>query len=133
MAQNDDELQTSAQILHGIFQATEYVRAQTIAGHANHEEIVRSLSENEFDRYSGIRATEYGGERMLLWRPYVSRQQAQVAGIDLHNPACRNALVFQAGKELCKKLDCHRAAVRAQRYCLVAEVWPAYPPFHIGM
>ena len=55
MSQNDDELQTPAEVVHGIFQAAQDFCTQTIAGNANYKKVVWPLVEDQLDRYAGIR------------------------------------------------------------------------------
>ena len=46
MSQDDDELEASAEVVNGIFQATQDFRAQPIAGNANYKKIIRPFVED---------------------------------------------------------------------------------------
>ena len=93
MSQNNDELQTAAQMLYGIFQAAQDVRAQNVACHSDDEEVVRAFAENKFDGHPRIRAAENRGEGMLDGRLFTG-DQAQIAGIDRNNSFCPPLPVF---------------------------------------
>jgi len=54
MSQNDDELQASAEVLNGIFQAAQDFWTQTIAGNANYKKIIRPFVEDQFDRHASV-------------------------------------------------------------------------------
>ena len=66
MAQDDNKLQSSAQVLHGVFQAAEHLRAETVTRHTDNEEVVWPLVENEFNRHTRIRTAEHSSERTLF-------------------------------------------------------------------
>ena len=68
MSQNDDELQTPAEVVHGILQAAQDFCTQTIAGNANYKKGRSALRLNiKLDRHAGIRGADNGGEGALLW------------------------------------------------------------------
>ena len=61
MSQDDDELQASAQVVHGIFETAQDLCTQTIAGHANYKKIVWPFVEDQLDGNTGVRATKHRG------------------------------------------------------------------------
>ena len=54
MSQDDDELQASAEVFNGIFQAAQDFCTQTIAGNADYKKIIRPLVEDQFDRHASV-------------------------------------------------------------------------------
>ena len=129
MSQDDDELQRAAEVLHGVFQTAEHLASQTIACHANDEQIVRAFVENQFDRHAGIRAAQHDGKRALLQRPGLVRQQPEVARIDrddlLDFPALVVDVVEQRGEAPVAFIQ-PSSAVRLSG----GSILPAYPAPH---
>src|SRR6185437_13996622 len=99
MSQNDDELQTPAEVVHGIFQAAQDFCTQTVAGNANYKKVVWPLVEDQLDRYAGIRAAKNGGERTLFWQRWVANREAKITRINGNNCLRPAALVRQSFKE----------------------------------
>ncbi len=98
VSQDNYDLQAIFKMIHGVFQATEHLRAQSIAGHANYEKIVRSFAEDKFDWHPRVRATEDSGEGALLRHSCIGWQQADIARIDRYDPLGR-AIMCQIIKE----------------------------------
>jgi hypothetical protein len=80
VSQDDDKLQTAAQVFHGIFQAAEHLGAETVPGHAHDEKVIRPFAEDKLDWHSSIRASENGRERMLRRPSRFARQETQSRG-----------------------------------------------------
>ena len=82
MSQDNNELQSTTQVLDRIFQAAEHLRSEAVTCDADNKEIIWPLVENELDRYAGIRTAEHGGKWTLFWHSSAARREAQIARID---------------------------------------------------
>src|SRR4029079_4612805 len=80
--EHNNELQCPTQVIHGVFQAAQHLRAKTVTCYAHDEQVVRSLVENEFDGYTGIRTSEHCRERALFGCSSDVRIEAQISRID---------------------------------------------------
>src|SRR6516164_9128450 len=88
--EHHDQLQAAAEVLHGVFETSKHLRAQTVTRHADHKKIVRPFVENQFDGYAGIGTAEYGSKRSLLRHFRAARSQTQIVRVnrdDLLYPA----------------------------------------------
>ena len=85
MSQDDDELQASAEVVNGIFQAAQDFCTQAIAGNADYEKIIRPFVEDQFDRHASVRAAKNDGERTLFWQRRVAGQEPQITRINKDN------------------------------------------------
>ena len=101
VSQDNYDLQAISKMIHGVFQATEHLGAQSIAGHANYKKIVRSFAEDKFDWHPRVRATEDSGEGALLRHSCIGWQQANIARIDRYDPLGR-AIMFRFSKSAAK-------------------------------
>ena len=58
MTEDDQEPEAAFEILNGVVDAPQTLRAQHVAGNANHEQLVGRLIEDPLDRDAGVRATQ---------------------------------------------------------------------------
>src|SRR5271166_6438547 len=78
MTEDDQEPEASFEILNGVVDAPQTLRAQHVAGNANHEQLVGRLIEDPLDRYAGVRATQDQSIRSLL--DWSARDQGKSQG-----------------------------------------------------
>jgi hypothetical protein len=83
VSQHDDELEAAAQVLHRVPEAAQHLRAEAVAGDANHEQVVRALVEDQLDRHARVGAAQDGGVGPLLGRARVVRRDSEVLRIDV--------------------------------------------------
>ena len=80
--EDDNEFQAAAEMVDGIAQASEHFAAEAISRDSDHEEVVRSLVENQFDGHARIGTTEHRGEGRLLGRTLLARLESEIARVD---------------------------------------------------
>src|SRR5208283_2245264 len=66
MTEDDQEPQALFEILDGVVDAPQTLRAQHVAGDSNHEQLVGRLVEDPLDRDAGVRAAQDQSIRRLL-------------------------------------------------------------------
>jgi hypothetical protein len=82
MTQDDNKLQSAAQVLHCILQAAEHLRSKAVTRYTDDKQIVWSLVENKLDWYTGVGTAEHDGKWTLFGYARAARHKAQVARID---------------------------------------------------
>src|SRR4051794_22168305 len=91
VAEDDDDLQTAAEMFDGVLQAAEHLLTEAIAGDTDYEKIVGALIEYEFDRNPRIRTAEHGREGPLLWTCGVARPESKVVRVHVDDPGYSSA------------------------------------------
>jgi hypothetical protein len=99
VSKDDDEPQAGAQMVYRISQAAEYVVAQAVAGNPDHEQIIRSFVEDQFDRHSRVGAAEHRRKWTVFRRALFARQQTEIAGIDVNDASCAIVVGCQTFKQ----------------------------------
>ena len=69
MTQDDNKLQSAAQVLHCILQAAEHLRSKAVTRYTDDKQIVWSLVENKLDWYTGVGTAEHDGKWSLFGMP----------------------------------------------------------------
>ena len=82
MTKHHQKLQVGTEMFDSVAQAAEHVAAQLVAGDTDHEQVIRALVEDQFDRDSGIRTAEDTRKGSLRGARRIARQQAEIVSID---------------------------------------------------
>ena len=80
MAQDDDRLQAGVEVIDRVAQTAENVAAESVAGDANDEQVVRTFAEDQFDWNPGIGAADDCREGPLLRCVGLAGKQAKMYG-----------------------------------------------------
>ena len=80
---DDGDQPQRREVLDGVVEAPDALRAGDVAGDPDDEEVVRRLTEHELGRYPRIRAAQHGGERLVCERSARLARQPEGVRADL--------------------------------------------------
>src|ERR1700722_19644092 len=83
VSQDNNEPQAASQVIDRVSQAAKYIVADSIAGNPDHEQVVRSFVEDQFDRHAGVGAAKHRREGALFGQDLFARLHNEVTCIDL--------------------------------------------------
>src|ERR1700749_411190 len=75
--QDDDKSQASAEMLNRVPQTAKHVATQTIAGDADHKQVIRAFIEDQLDWHPRVRTAQNRGKWMLTWRALLTQVDAK--------------------------------------------------------
>ena len=99
MTEHNDEPQAGPQMVYRISQAAEYVVTEAIAGNPDHEQVIRSFVEDQFDRHPRVGAAEHSRKWAVFRRSLLASQQTEIAGIDVNDASYAAAVGCQTFKQ----------------------------------